>query len=207
MAIISGYTSLLTAVGDYLARDQLTSYLPNFVQNMEEKFYRDASNWARWMETDFSATVSSNVAALPSNYLDASSLYVSGYIAQPLKRISLDQLYARYPRSGDVGVPMYFSRSGSNLVFGPLATNGLVISGTYFAKPTALRVYAADAAAHWLIVNAPDILLYGSLLEAMPFLIDDSRVMLWKSMYDDAIRAYREMFTEEQYHQPVTVAM
>lgn len=207
MAIISGYTSLLTAIGDYLARDQLTSYLPNFVQNLEERFYRDSENWARWMETDFSVTVSSNVAALPSNYLDASSLYVSGYISQPLKRLSLDQLYARYPRAGDVSTPMYFSRSGSNLVFGPLATDGLVIAGTYYAKPTALRVYASDAAAHWLVVNAPDILLYGSLLEAMPFLIDDPRIPVWQSFYADAIRAYRSQHTEENYHQPFTVAM
>jgi hypothetical protein len=78
-----------------------------------------------------------------------------------------------------------------------------------YAKPTLLRSFASDAAAHFLIVNAPDLLLYGALLEAEPFLKNDARVGLWKSAYDIALEAYRSRFRDEMYSgsTPFTVAV
>lgn len=209
MAIITSYTTLLTAVGDYLARSDLSSYTPNFVQNFEERFYRDSENWAAWMVAQMSVTVASNVAAVPAAYLGFvnDSAYING--RSQVKRINLAQLYARYPRNGGTGQPAYFSRNGSNFEFGPIAADGQVLNGPYYAKPTVLRSYTtggADAAAHFLIVNAPDLLLYGSLLEAEPFLKNDARIMIWKSFYDEAIRAYRSRFREEDHAAPMMVA-
>ncbi len=210
MAVIASYSTLLTAVQDYLARSDLANFAPNFVQNMEERFYRDSSNWAQWMVAQMSVTVASNVAAVPAAYLGFvnDSAYISGQ-SGPLKRIGLQQLYARYPRNGGVGQPAYFSRNGSNFEFGPVAANGLVLTGPYYAKPTVLRSYTtggADAAAHPLIVNAPDLLLYGALLEAESFLKNDSRIMIWKGLYDAALSAYRAGVSEEAHDAPMMVA-
>ena len=36
-----------------------------------------------------------------------------------------------------------------------------------------------DSATNWLITNAPDIYLYGTMLEAEPFIMNDERVQLW----------------------------
>jgi hypothetical protein len=33
---------------------------------------------------------------------------------------------------------------------------------------------------NWLILNAPDLYLYGTLLQAEPFLMNDERVPLWE---------------------------
>jgi hypothetical protein len=41
MAVVTSYATLQTAVADYLARSDLTSFIPNFVQNFEEDFYRE----------------------------------------------------------------------------------------------------------------------------------------------------------------------
>ena len=49
MAVITSYSTLLTAVTDYLARSDLSTYAPNYVQNFEERFYRESKNWASWM--------------------------------------------------------------------------------------------------------------------------------------------------------------
>ena len=39
---------------------------------------------------------------------------------------------------------------------------------------------SASTATNWLITNAPDIYLYGSMLEAEPFIMNDERVpSLW----------------------------
>ena len=39
---------------------------------------------------------------------------------------------------------------------------------------------------NWLTENAPEILLYGTLLEATPFLKNDERIPVWQNMYDRA---------------------
>jgi hypothetical protein len=208
MAVISSYSTLLTAVSDYLARSDLSTFTPNFVQNFEERFYRDSENWASWMETDLNVTISSGVAAVPSSYLGLKVAYIDGQNTAPLKRISATQMYSRYPRAGSSGVPAYIARDGSNFVFGPIPTSGTLV-GKYYAKPTVLRSYTtggADAVAHFLIVNAPDLLLYGALLEAESFLKNDSRLLTWKGFHDEALRTYRSRFREEEHLAPMMVA-
>jgi len=199
MAVIAGYTSLQTAVTDYLARSDLSGWVPNFIQNCEERFYRDPLNVGSWMESalNISNNATTGLAPVPTDYLRLKNAYLSGILAPPLVRVSLEQLYARYPRSGTLSQPQYIARDGSNFVFGPVPSGSYTIVGTYYAKPTLLRNFAADAAAHWLIVNAPDLLLYGALLEAEPFLRNDQRVALWKSAYDLALDTYRRMQAEE----------
>ena len=39
---------------------------------------------------------------------------------------------------------------------------------------------------NWILANAPDIYLYGSLMEAEAFLQNDPRIPLWKAGYDEA---------------------
>lgn len=207
MAVITSYTTLLTATGDYLARSDLTTFLPNFVQNFEERFFRDSQNWGSWMESALSVTLANNVAALPTDYLGLRVANFSGYRA--LKRVTLEQLYDRYPRGqGTAGIATHIARNGSNLVFGPETQSGTLV-GVYYAKPTVLRSFSGDAAAHYLIVNAPDLLLYGALLEAQPFIKKDERIPVWAAAYDTAVMAYRDRLMAENSSgaSPFAVAM
>lgn len=209
MAVIAGYTTLQTAISDYLARSDLTTWLPNFTQNWEERFYRESDNWGSWMESALSVTIAAGVAAVPSDYLGLRIAYINGQNSAPLKRISLDQLYQRYPRANTSGgTPAYIARNGSNFEFGPNNASGS-LKGTYYAKPTLMRSFASDAAAHFLIVNAPDLCLYGSLLEAEPFIKNDARLPTWGNLYSVALEAYRSRMKFEDYSgsPPATVVV
>lgn len=197
MAVITSYTTLLTAVADYLARSDLTSFTPNFVQNWEEKFLRQPMNFGRWMETSLSSAISSSVLAVPAAYLGLKYAYVDGSPASRLDRVSLNQLYGTYPRGGDSARPRWISRDTTNFVFGPIPDSDYTIKGVYWAKPTLLRSFASDAAAHWIIVNAPDLALYGALLEAQPFLMNDKRIPTWDGFYKQALQNYRDLQREE----------
>lgn len=202
MAVITNYTTLQTAIGDYLARSDLTSFLPNFVQNWEERFYRDSKNWASWMEAALSVTISTNAAAVPADYLGLKVAYVG---TSPLKRVTLTQLYERYPRGvGSAGTAKLIARDGASFVFGPEGVSG-TLSGTYYAKPANLRTDADGV--NWLITNAPDLCLYGALLEAEAFLKNDARLDVWQRFYNEALLAYRSQFKEEEYLNPFTVVV
>jgi hypothetical protein len=207
MAVITNYTTLQTAVGDYLARSDLTSFIPNFVQNWEERFYREPENWGSWMETALAVTVASSVAAVPATYLGLKVAYVSGLQAPPLKRISLEQLYERFPRAASTGTPRYVARNGTNLEFGPIPADGTIIAGTYWSKLTNLRTDADGS--NFLTTDCPDLCLYGSLLEAEPFIKNDKRMAVWGQLYSAALEAYRGRMKAEDYSgsAPHTVAV
>jgi hypothetical protein len=202
MAIITSYSTLQTAISDYLARSDLTTWLPNFTQNWEERFMREPDNWGSWMERALSVSISSGVAAVPSDYLGLKVAYISGQNSAPLKRISLDQLYQRFPRANTSGgTPAYIARNATNFEFGPNNASGTLV-GTYWAKPTVMRSYTtggADAVAHFLIVNAPDLCLYGSLLEAAPFIKQDARLQVWGNLYKVALDGYRFRMQAEDF--------
>ena len=66
MAVITNYATLQTAIGDYLARDDLSGWIPNFIQNAENKLRRTLN--LRNEETALSVSISSGVAAVPSAF-------------------------------------------------------------------------------------------------------------------------------------------
>lgn len=191
MAVITSYSTLLTEVASWLARSDLTSAIPGFVQNFEERFFRQPKNFGPWMHSSLSISFSST-AAVPSDYLALKIAYLNGQSDKPLIGSSLEQVLTSYPRTSS-GKPRWIARDGTTFVFGPLPDGTYTLNGTYYAKPTALRSYASDAAAHWLIVNAPDLLLYGALIEAQTYLMNDKRLPVWKEQHRDALQDYRDL--------------
>ena len=138
MAVTTTYTTLQANVADWLARSDLTAYIPVFIQNWESDFYRDPENWAPWMESALSVSLSNNVAAVPTDYLGLRIAYFTG--RPPLKKVTLEQLYSRYQRgtSSSGSVSEFIARNGANFEFGPTTASGTLL-GTYYAKPTAIR--------------------------------------------------------------------
>ncbi len=201
MAIITSYTSLVTAVSDYIARSDVSGDVPGFIWNFERRFIRQPKNHGPWMEASLSGTIASSVIAVPADFLalKKNTTYISGSPSSRLDWVSLDQCYGRYPRGSDTGRPVVISRDVDNFVFGPAPDSDYDVEGVYYAKPTAMKDAASDAAAHWLIVNAPDLVLYGSLLEAQAFAQNDEKIATWKEFYGQALKDYRDFIKEEEF--------
>lgn len=180
MAVVTNYATLLTAIADYLARDDLTSYIPNFVQNCENKLYRTYN--LRNEETALSEAISSGVASVPSDFKALKFAYFDESPVRLLDWLAVEELYRDYPDRSDIGSPSVISREGANFVFGKVSKDG-TLKGIYYAKQDPLRTTDPS----WYVTNAPDLLLYGSLLESSPFIHDDARIQTWQFMYDQAI--------------------
>lgn len=191
MAVITSYTTLLTEVASWLARSDLTAAIPGFVQNFEERFFRQPKNYGQWMQSALSVSFSST-ATVPTDLLALRVAYLDGDSNRPLQQSSLEQVLQMYPRSTS-GRPKWIARDGTTFMFGPVPDGTYTLNGTYWAKPTALRSYASDAAAHWLVVNAPDLLLYGALMEAQPYNVNDKRYPFWDAKYKEALEEYRSL--------------
>lgn len=183
MSIITNYATLQTAIGDYLNRADLTSFLPNFTQGAEGKLYKSLR--IRAMEMALSGTISGGVLAVPNDYVELKYAYVNATPVTFLQRVPAEQIYTEYPvRSGSAS-PRYIAREATNFIFGPYA-GSFAVAGIYYARLTAL---SASNTTNWFTANAPNLLLYGSLIEAEPFLGNDPRLAMWKAMFDYEYKA------------------
>ena len=192
MPLVTGYSSLLASVQNYLARSDIAGDVAGFVQAFESGFYRQPRNRGRWMERSFAEAITGGTIPVPADYLGLKVAYVNGAPSSRLERVALEQVLGRYPRGGWTGTPCWMARDAEVFVFGPEPDAAYQVRGTYWAQPVLLRNAPDDAAAHWLIVNAPDLVLFGSLLEAEPFLKNDNRTAVWERKYAQALKDYRD---------------
>lgn len=197
MAAVTSYSTLKVAIADFIARGDLTSFIDNFIQNWEEDFLREPKNFGRWMEVALNDDIENSVIPVPTDYQAMKYAYINTSPTQKLDRQSLNQLIGSYPRSGRTGLPKKYAREAENFIFGPVPDSDYNVRGVYWGKPTVIRSFADDAEGHWLIVNAPDIALYGSLLAAEPFLKNDKRLPVWQMMHDRALVSYRNLMRDE----------
>ncbi len=185
MAVITNYATLLTAVADYLARDDLTDFIPNFVQNTEDKLYRTLS--LRNEETALSVPITSGVATVPTDFKKLRFAYYDASPVAILDWMGLEDLYRKWPTRSGSDTPLNISRQGTNFVFGPFPADG-TLTGTYYAK----QGFARDLDTTWYVTEAPEVLLYGSLMEATPFIQGDERILIWQQLFKDALDTLRE---------------
>jgi len=189
VAIITDYSTLRTAVSDYLARSDLSGFVPNFIQNCESTIYKDLR--IRAMETALSVTISGGVATVPTAFVELKFAYVSTSPVQVLDWVPPEMIYARYPVRSGAEIPKDISIAGANFIFGPYPGN-YTINGIYYARLTAL---SDSNTTNWFTTYAPDLLLYGALLEAAPFMMDDKRIATWQTFYQ---KAYSAVANEEK---------
>ena len=102
--------------------------------------------------------------------------------------MNIEELYNDYPDRSRTGTPSLIAREGTNFVFGPVSIGG-TLKGIYYAKLTAL---SDSNTTNWYTTNAPEVLLYGALLEAQPFIMNDARIQTWGQMYQGAIDSIRD---------------
>ena len=102
--------------------------------------------------------------------------------------------------STPAGIPKTYIRfstgSTDTFVFAPTG-NGYSVVGQYYAKLTLLRDDGDGI--NWLTTNAPDLLLYGSLLEAEPFIKNDPRIPIWQQFYAQAFKDVVSQDKNERY--------
>tara|TARA_R110000824_G_scaffold91867_3_gene223190 strand:- start:4846 stop:5337 length:492 start_codon:yes stop_codon:yes gene_type:complete len=130
------------------------------------------------METTLADTTPSGSKEdpLPTGYLQLREIHLTTSPIVSLAYITPEIMYRI--RSGSIsGKPTNYTILGDNILFGPTPDGAYDYSITYYKAFIALSDVAPT---NWLILNAPDLYLYGTLLQAEPFLMNDARVALWE---------------------------
>jgi hypothetical protein len=115
---------------------------------------------------------------LPTDFQTMRSARLSGVTGKPrlgfMTQTQMDDY--RYSIDNVSGQPVYFSVSGDQIELAPTPNEDYDVQLVYRANIPALT---ASNTTNWLLTLAPDLYLYGSLLEASPYIQNDDRLAIW----------------------------
>jgi len=198
---LSNYTELKASVADYLNRSDLTAAIPDFISLTEAKLkrrYKDfsplsASNANNWILTSY-----------PDVYLYGALLEASPYLVEDERVNVWAQLYAAAVGTlrGTVGNADFDDYDGLKLAVGDWLAradlDGVVPQliklgeAKLFRKFDGMTALSASNTTNWILTNHPDLYLYASLSEASPYLGQDDRLQVWRTLYEAEIGKIRK---------------
>jgi hypothetical protein len=181
--MISTYSDLKTAVANYLGRTDLTAQIPDFISFAELRMSRDL-RIRQMMATSTLTTVGGTATVtLPSNFLQARDTFVAGDPRSPISYMS-PAVFSRDALTEQTGKPTKYTLYGSTMELAPVPDAAYDIKVLYYFKPTPL---SDSNTTNEFLANCPDALLFASLSEAEPYLMNDARLQTWAALYDRAI--------------------
>lgn len=188
MGTITNYSTLQSAIADYLNRADLTSQIQTFIQFVES----DLNTRLRCREMIIRATTTNDdeFVKLPLDYLEALNLQIVGG-ASPLRYVTLDEADMINTSKALTQVTVYSLMNGAIELIPPPATD-VEIEMVYYGKIPALT---DSNTTNWLLTKAPDVYLYGALVHAAPFLMDDQRIPVFGNIY---LKRVEELNQESQ---------
>lgn len=178
---LTTYTELKASLADWLNRSDLTSVIPDFISLAEAQMERQLRTRQMIVRATASFAAAAEYGTVPDDFLEVKSIKLD---TNPVTSLtfqtidSLDQLSnTTYLSSGK---PLYFTVVGNQFRLLPIPDGAYTAELVYYSKLTKL---SASVATNWLLTQAPDVYLYGALLQAAPYLQDDARITVWSSLY------------------------
>jgi len=179
---IANYTDLKSQIADFLNRDDLTSVIPTFISLAEADMNRKLRHWR--MERRSNAVLDTQYSALPTDFLEAIRLQLTGAQTHRLEFISHSELMDKRAASNTAGTPKFYTFIDGTIEVYPTPDQTYTIEMNYYSIIDALSTSNAD---NWAITYHPDVYLYGALTHSAPYLGEDARTQTWAALYQNAV--------------------
>lgn len=184
------FTTLKSAIQDYTDNGETTfvNNLSVFITSAEERILKNVQLSLFRKNASGSTTNANKYLALPSDFLTPFSLSIlssSEHVFLDLKDVNFVQSFN--PNPATTGTPRYYAIfDNDNLILGPTPDAAYTAELHYFYRPTSITT-SGDGTS-WLGTNAPNTLLYGSLVEAYTFMKGEPDIQqLYAQRFEEAI--------------------
>lgn len=182
---ITTYSELKAAIANWLVRQDLTDRIPECIALAEATMNRDIEHWRG--EKRATATLDARFSAVPDDYIAPIRFQVDT-VKCPLEPISPQDMHERRAMANDTaGTPEAYALVGTEFEFFPTPAESH--TGTLYYR-AAIPALSDSNASNWVLENAPDIYLYGSLIASAPLLQEDARLATWQPLYSGAVAAF-----------------
>ena len=180
---ITTYSELKTAVGNWLNRDDLTSVIPDFITLAEVDINRKLRHYKMIERVD--ATLDSRYVQVPADWLETVRFSITTGDTFKLEMTTLnDMMTRRESNQNTQGRPQFYAHIGETFELFPTPDQTYTMELIYYQDIPKL---SDSQTTNWLLGDAPDAYLYGSLMQAAPYLGEDERVAVWSSLYAKAV--------------------
>ena len=174
------YAQLKQAIQDF-AENTETSFvtnLPVFIRGAEDRIFTLVDLELFRKNATAALTQSDPYLSVPSDYLAPFSLQITTSGSQDFllyKDVNFVQQY--HLDNGSNAAPKYYSvYDVDNFIMGPTPDQAYTVELHYYYRPASITA-GADSATSWLSDNAPNALLYGSLVEAYTYMKGEADMM------------------------------
>lgn len=174
------YTTLKQAIQDYTQNSETTfvNNLDNFITNAEERLLKLVELDYFRKNANANMTSGNQYLSSPPDYLASFSLSYTNSNNEKVfllqKDVNFLQEYS--PNSSTTGSPKYYSNFDvDNFLISPTPNDNYAVELHYYYRPDSITTVASGTT--WFGDNAPDALLYGSLVEAYTFMKGEPDIM------------------------------
>jgi len=194
---ITNYTNLQTAIADFLNRDDLTSVIPTFIQLAETQLQREIRHWKMETRASGQQSAGDQYMQIPADWLETIRLHLTGSGTSAVtmtSRAAMADIRAKNENASTVA-PYYYTHADGQFELYPTPSEDTDFELLYYQKIPDL----ASNTTNWLLSDAPDVYLYGSLLHSAPYLAEDARVAVWAQMYSAAVQNVNNASEQARY--------
>lgn len=192
---VTTYSELKTAVANYLARTDLTDQIADFIRFAELRLRREVRIRQILKSTTITTVSGTSTVSIPSDFLEVRDFYVNTNPVQSLT-YSSPSTFSRNARTTESGKPLDYTILATTIQLAPIPDTAYTLNMLHYFTPT----YLSDSnTSNEFLVNVPDLLLYATLLEAEPYLMNDARVSTWGAMYEKGLAALTKADESAQY--------
>ena len=186
------FTTLKSAIQDYTQNTETSfvSNLPTFIVQAEDRIIKSVElpNFRKNVTGTF--TASNQYLSTPSDYLYPYSLAVLDSDSNYSYLLNTDVSFMReaYPLVSTTGTPKHYAQfDDTTFIVGPTPNSNFTTELHYFYIPQSIT--ESSDGTTWLGTNAPEVLLYASLLEAYTFMKGEPDLMVnYEKRFQEALQ-------------------
>lgn len=193
------YDGLKDAIADWLDRSDLTDRIPDFIRLAETRINRKLRIRPMEVRSTMNTASGQRYYNLPGGYKSMRNIQLNTNPITPLEYITPEML-DRLHGSNTTGKPTAYTLIGDEIQLAPIPDSIYEVELAFYEKFTPLGDgTAGTVTSNWLSVNAPDVVLYGALLEAEPYLKNTEDAATWLAAYNKGISDLVEENEKDRY--------
>jgi len=185
------YDSLTSSVLQYLERSDtaVVNAIPTFISLAEFEIAQEIKTLGQLQIVESTMTASNAILQKPARWRKTVSMSVTvAGKKQPVYLRKYEYLKNYWPDASQTSIPEYYADTDwEHWYIAPTPNQAYAFEVLYYERIAPL---SSANQTNWLTQNAPNAMLFGTLLQAMQFLKNDQRT-IFQQKYTDALRSLK----------------
>lgn len=191
VSFVLTYNSLVETTLQYLERSDAATreQIPTFITMCEFEIAQQIKTLGQMQVVESVMNAGNNVIAKPARWRKTVSFNVVNDTGrQPVFIRKYEYIKSYTPDSDTQGLPLYYGDYDyEHWIVAPTPDQDYSFEVLFYERIAPL---SSENQTNWLTQNAPNAMLFGTLLQAMPFLKNDQRT-IFQQKYDQAMQSLK----------------